>query len=124
MKRYRFDESAGKPIRHFGSENASVTPLMRILKTEVGIVQIGCMHVGEYGLIGGHEATVPQMFAVVSGEGWVAGEDRVRHPIQAGQLAVWEEGEWHETSTEHGLSAIVIETEALVPFPSLKEIHS
>lgn len=82
------------------------------------------MHLGEGGLIGGHEAGVPQMFIVVSGEGWVIGKDGIRHSIQEEQLAIWEEGDCHETSTDSGMTAIVIETDELKPFPTLKEIKS
>ncbi|MCF6410067.1 hypothetical protein [Pseudalkalibacillus salsuginis] len=49
----------------------------------------------------------------------VKGKDRVAVPIRKGQLALWEPGEWHETSTETGMVAINIESDKLKPFKTL-----
>ncbi|HET7657132.1 MAG TPA: cupin [Bacillales bacterium] len=122
MKRYQYDSR--RPIDKFGSRDVSISPLMRIVESHVNILQVACMHLEKDGLIGGHEAAVPQMFVIVNGEGWVAGEDRTRHPIQAGQAVLWDAGEWHETSTRSGLTAIVIETDTIVPFPAFHEISN
>jgi hypothetical protein len=43
----------------------------------------------------------------------VRGEGAERVPIRAGQAAFWEPGERHEAGTEVGMTAIVVETEAL-----------
>jgi quercetin dioxygenase-like cupin family protein len=64
------------------------------------------------GVLGRHPAASAQLFCVVSGEGEVSGADGVAVPIQAGQAALWEPGEPHETTTRTGLTAIVVEVEA------------
>jgi hypothetical protein len=50
---------------------------------------------------------------VVAGEGEVSGADGIAVSIQAGQAALWEAGEAHETTTKAGLTAIIIEVGAV-----------
>jgi quercetin dioxygenase-like cupin family protein len=111
MKLFRFDAEVGKTIEKFGSSNAVISRVARA----AGSAQIGCMHLSENGLVGYHQAVVPQLFLVLQGEGWVTGEDRKKVPIKAGQAAFWTAGEWHESGTETGMTAIVIESEQLDP---------
>ncbi|WP_270180931.1 cupin domain-containing protein [Alkalihalobacillus sp. CinArs1] len=119
MKRYRFGR--GKEITKFDSKHVVISPITRMIEEEVDVIQIACMHLGRDGLLGGHEAVVPQMFLVLEGEGIVKGGDQTAR-IQKGELAMWERGEWHETSTEDGMTAIVIECDKLKPFSGLQEI--
>ncbi len=56
------------------------------------------------------------LLAVVDGAGWVRGADREPRPIGAGEAVYWEAGEEHETWTDDGLVAIVIESEELRPY--------
>ena len=74
-----------------------------------GPVQVTCLTVEPGGIIGTHPATTAQMFLVVTGSGWVAGQDGNRVPITAGQGAHWEAGEDHTTGTGIGLTALVLE---------------
>jgi quercetin dioxygenase-like cupin family protein len=74
----------------------------------------GCMRLGPGGLIGLHEASGPQLLAVVEGEGWIRGKGPERTPISAGGAVFWEKGEWHETGTDTGLVALVIESPHLI----------
>ncbi|MGF9824044.1 cupin domain-containing protein [Brevibacillus agri] len=111
MKRFRFDRQAGKEIERFDSVSAVFS---RIVRTDEP-VSIGCIHLQAGGVVGYHPAVCPQLFLVVSGEGWVRGEDDQRIPIQAGQAAFLETGEGHESGTESGMTAIVIEGERLDP---------
>ncbi|WP_367643890.1 cupin [Bacillus sp. THAF10] len=75
--------------------------------------QIGCMHLGQNGIVGYHQATVPQLLIVVQGEGWVRGEEDKYRRVTQGNAVLWAKDEWHETKTEQGLTAIVIESEEL-----------
>jgi quercetin dioxygenase-like cupin family protein len=111
MKLFRFDAETGKTIDRYGSINAVISRVTRA----AGSAQIGCIHLGENGLVGYHQAVIPQLFLVVQGAGWVTGGDRVKIPIKAGQAAFWTAGEWHESGTEKGMTAIVIEAEQLEP---------
>ena len=61
------------------------------------------------GVIGRHPAAARQLLAVVSGDATVSGHDGVTVEIGPGQAAVWEPNEPHETRSEHGLTALVVE---------------
>ncbi len=106
-----FDPQVGRPIDQFGSVNVVQSRLAH-LTTEA---RLSCMYLGEGGLIGDHPATTPQLLLVVQGEGWVRGEARQRVPIRPGLAAFWEAGEWHETGTDTGMTAIVVEADRLDP---------
>ena len=92
MRLFRFDAATARPITQFGSVGASIAPIAR---PGVGSVQLGCIYVAAGGHVGRHPASSPQLFLVVSGEGWVSGADGVRVPIRAGHAAFWEPGEEH-----------------------------
>ena len=77
-----------------------------------GNVHIGAMHLHENGIIGNHEAVVSQLLLIVDGAGYVCGANK-KIKVEAGQAVFWEKGELHETSTEQGLTAIVMEAENL-----------
>jgi mannose-6-phosphate isomerase class I len=80
-----------------------------------GDVSIGCMYLEKDGVVGYHQATVPQLFLVVQGDGWVRGEETSKLPIKVGQAAFWQAGEWHESGTDTGMVAIVIESKVIDP---------
>jgi hypothetical protein len=63
--------------------------------------------------VGYHAAATYQLFAVIKGDGWVRGDGAERVPIRASQAAFWQPGERHEAGTGAGMTAIVVETEAL-----------
>ena len=57
-------------------------------------------------------ATVAQLFLVVAGSGWVrAGADR--RDVAPGSAAFWEPNELHESGTEDGLTAVVVEADSI-----------
>ena len=76
-------------------------------------LHVGSMRLEPGGLIGMHPASTPQLLAVVEGDGWIRGEDGAKTPISAGGAVFWSEGEMHETGTDSGMMAIVVETAAL-----------
>jgi quercetin dioxygenase-like cupin family protein len=65
------------------------------------------------GVVGRHPAGMTQLFAVIDGSGWVSGGDGERELIQAGQAVVWEPGEEHESGSDEGMKALVVESESL-----------
>ena len=71
------------------------------------------IEIGPGGVVGRHPAVVPQFFVVVSGSGWVSGADGKREPIEAGDAVLWEQGEEHESGSDEGMTALVLEGEAL-----------
>lgn len=106
MKLYLFERGGGKAVTAFGSEGFTMAGIVR----EAEDVHIGCMYLEKGGIVGGHPATVPQLLLVMAGEAIVRSGGGESHTIGPGTAACWEAGEWHETRTETGLTAIVIES--------------
>jgi hypothetical protein len=109
MQLLRFDAAAGRALDVFDSKALVLSPIGRV----EGAVQIGCMHIGAGGVVGYHQATVRQLFLVVAGTGWVRGADETRRPIAAEQAAYQAPGRWHESGSQDGMTAIVIEAATL-----------
>jgi hypothetical protein len=116
MKIFNFNKEVGKHITKFDSDFV----ISRIIQTDKP-AHIGCMYLEKDGIIGYHQAVVPQLLLVVGGEGFVRGEDDAFYPIKAGEAAFWVKDEFHETSTKTGLTAIVIESEELDPVSFMTE---
>jgi quercetin dioxygenase-like cupin family protein len=111
MRLFRFDADMGKVISAYESTGLIISPIAR----PSGLVQLGCMHLAPGGSVGYHQATIPQLFLVVAGEGWVRGEAPEQVPISTGGAAFWTAGEWHAAGTESGMVALVLEAETLDP---------
>ena len=111
MRRYRFDATVGQFLTIFDSSGFVFSKLVRL--EDARDLRISCAHVQAGGVIGHHPATVPQLFVVVQGQGIVLGADGVAIPIQAGEMALWLIDEWHETRSEAGLTALMVECAAL-----------
>lgn len=105
MKLFRFDSKVGREINHYDSSGFVITKVAHLFDDAV----VNCAHLDANGTIGYHQATIPQLFLVVQGEGWVRDETPHRISIKAGQAAYWEKGEWHESGTETGMMALIIE---------------
>ena len=117
MRRFRFDETVGHAITQFGSQMVSITGIQRTS----GPTQIAAMRIGPGGVVGYHQATTPQLFLIVAGEGWVTSENHVRQPISEGYAVFWETDEWHESGSDTGMTAIVIEGDGLRPDQVMRE---
>lgn len=109
MRIIDFGSTAARSVDRYESLDASFA---RIVDTS-GAGHVGCMHLGPGGALGRHPAASAQLFCVVDGEGEVSGADGVVVAIRAGQAALWEAGERHETTSRPGLTAIIIEVEAV-----------
>ncbi|MEW2522251.1 cupin domain-containing protein [Actinacidiphila alni] len=113
MEIFRFDRDE-RLVTHFGSSGLLAT---RVAEGE-GAVRVTHLKVAPGGVIGAHAASVPQMFLVISGRGWVAGPGGGRTAIAAGQGVRWERGEEHTSGTEEGFTALAIEGAPLALFAS------
>jgi quercetin dioxygenase-like cupin family protein len=71
------------------------------------------------GEIGPHEAGYGQLFVALSGEGWVAGGDGVRHALGSGETAFIARGETHSKGSETGLTALMVQVRDLDPAAAL-----
>ncbi|MBK5473938.1 MULTISPECIES: cupin [Bacillus] len=108
MKIFDFSEKMGKHISVFQSNF-----IMSKILNHQGNIHIGAMHLQENGIIGYQEAVVSQLLLIVDGEGYACGANKEKVKVEAGQAVFWTKGEFHETSTEKGLMAIVIESDGL-----------
>ncbi|UKS57325.1 cupin [Exiguobacterium acetylicum] len=108
MQIYQFKKEVGKKITKFDSNFV----MSQIMQTEK-VTHIGCIHLEKDGVVGYHQAVVPQLLLIVEGEGFVRGDTDEFISIQSGEAVFWNQEEWHETKTDTGLTAIVIESEEL-----------
>jgi quercetin dioxygenase-like cupin family protein len=106
LKAFDFDSAATSPI----GPAANVTPLAAGESAHVV-----CIRLGPGGVLPRHPAAADQLFVVVQGHGWASGGDGAEQEITAGTAVFWEAGEEHETRTDGGLTAIVVEAEQLGP---------
>jgi quercetin dioxygenase-like cupin family protein len=68
-----------------------------------------CLALAPGGVIGTHPASSHQVLLIVTGSGWVSGNDAARVPVTAGQAAYWAPGEVHTTGSDTGLTAVALE---------------
>jgi quercetin dioxygenase-like cupin family protein len=108
---FDFDSRRAFAISGFGSRSATASPLT----LPDGHAHVVCLRIGAGGVLGRHPASVDQIFVVVEGEGWVSGTNGERLPVTAGKAVYWRGGEEHESGTETGMTAIVVEAERLIP---------
>ncbi|KMJ59912.1 cupin [Bacillus sp. LL01] len=109
MKFFRFDKEVGFPIKQYDSQAAQFIKVLRgKQETSVGFIQVDAG-----GVVGYHQASVQQLFIVVQGDGWVTGTDRERISIKSGEGVMWEKGEWHESGSDSGMLALVVESETI-----------
>jgi quercetin dioxygenase-like cupin family protein len=111
MKFFRFDAEVGREINQYGSVNFILSAVAHITAE----ARISCIHLGKKGAVGYHRAASPQLFLIVQGQGWVRNDTSGRIDVKPGQAVFWENGEWHESGTDTGLMAIMIESEILNP---------
>ncbi len=119
MKIFRFDPEVGKSIEQYKSSGFIISRVAHLS----GEAFVNCAYLSPQGSIGYHQATLAQLFLVMQGEGWVRGEAPDRISIQTGQAVFWGEGEWHESGTETGMIAIIIESANFDPAESMSIIH-
>jgi quercetin dioxygenase-like cupin family protein len=111
MRVRRFEDAPSRALTEHGSRGATVSFLAR--GPGVSVVRID---LAPRGVVGMHEAGVSQMLVVVAGSGWVrGGEDGRREPVAAGSVVAWEAGEVHESGSDGGMAALVVEAEGLAP---------
>lgn len=69
------------------------------------------------GTIGRHPAVGRQLLVVLSGDAEVAGAEGTVRRLSAGQAAVWEAGELHETRSPGGMTAMIVEGDLHIGAP-------
>ena len=121
MRLFRFDPAVAHPITQHASRGVAIGRGVRLENSER--VQVSCFHFEAGGVVGFHQAAGgAQLMMVVGGEGWVRGEEEERTPIRPGEAAFWEDGEGHESGSDSGMTAIVVEGNGLDPTVFMPEI--
>jgi quercetin dioxygenase-like cupin family protein len=114
MERLSFaPESALSPTQDLLT-GVTISPLTQPLAAGAS-VQAAIFRLAPGGRITRHPASVPQILAVLEGTGRVSGADGGFEAIAAGEAVFWAEGEEHETESDEGLTALVLEAPALTP---------
>ncbi|WP_284139591.1 cupin domain-containing protein [Virgibacillus sp. LDC-1] len=102
----RFSVSKEKKITQYDSDFY----LSKIVN-KASQLHIAWMRIEAGGSVGYHEEVAPQLLLIVEGKGTVLGKENIKYEVTQGDAVLWEKGEGHETVSEHGLTAIVIEGE-------------
>ena len=110
----RFDPDVASSPNESALEGVTVAPLTAALRTGVAM-QAAVLRIAANGKIARHPATVPQILAVLEGAGEVSGGNGEFQPIAVGEAVFWSEGEEHETRSDGGLTALIIEGPGLRP---------
>jgi mannose-6-phosphate isomerase-like protein (cupin superfamily) len=110
MRTGRAEDMPMRPITEFGSEGASISRVAR--GDDVTVVRIELRAGGRLAM---HPASRSQLFMVVEGEGTVLADGTAPRRVSSGTSVWWQQGELHETRSELGLVAIVIEAGSLDP---------
>jgi len=116
MEFYDFRKETGMHITMYESDFI----MSRIARIQTP-TSIGVMHLDENGLIGYHQATKPQLLLILKGEGYVCSESKEFYKVKPGVAVFWDKDEWHETKTELGLTALVMESDELNPSTFMAE---
>jgi quercetin dioxygenase-like cupin family protein len=111
MMIFRFDPEVGKEIEQFDSVKAIISKIVHIENEAM----IQCVYIRPNGKLGYHQAVAPQLFLLVQGEGWIRGETDEKLAVREGQAVFWEQGEWHESGTDTGMTAVIIESITMEP---------
>jgi hypothetical protein len=105
MKIFRLDREVGKSIDRYNSSGVIILSVAHFSSEAI----IHYAYFEANGVIGYHQAVIPQLFIVVEGQGWVRTDAPDRLIIKTGQAAYWEKDEWHESGTKTGMATIIIE---------------
>lgn len=77
--------------------------MSRIMQTEK-VTHIGCIHLEKDGVVGYHQAVVPQLLLIVEGEGWVRGETDDYINVQSGEAVFWSQGRMARNEDRYGFN--------------------
>ncbi len=92
-------------ITQFQSQGAS----SRRLADGHGEAHAYLLHFDAGGAIGRHEAGFGQLFVILTGEGWVAGDDGLRVEVKAGDIVMFDRGEQHAKGSDTGMSVVMVQ---------------
>jgi len=100
-----------RELTRFDSRGATIGGVARAS----GAVRVSLLQLAADAVVGAHPAASPQLFLVVAGSGWTRSGEEPRSPVAAGEAALWDVDELHESGSEHGLTAVIVEADAIEP---------
>ena len=100
-----FTAQMARTIEQFASSGASSVELAH----GDGESHAYAIHFVPGGAIGPHPAGFDQLFLVVQGSGWIAGQDGVRINIGTSRGAFVPKGEIHSKGSEAGMLAVMVQ---------------
>jgi quercetin dioxygenase-like cupin family protein len=109
MEAVDFSDAASRPVTAYGSTGAHWSAIAQ----SSGEAHVGRMRLEPGGLLGMHPTTVDQLFLVVAGEGWTRRDGRERIQLGPGHGVLWRAGERHESGTDTGMTAMVVQAREL-----------
>jgi len=105
IKIFHFTKHGAKAIHQYNSLYAYYSKIMKTVEP----TNIGFIYIEAGGVVGLHEAPVPQLFIVIEGEGWVCDENRKKHFVKQGDGVFWHKGQTHASGSDKGLIALVMQ---------------
>ena len=109
MEVFKCGKELGQAVTNYNSVSAFYSKIMKSVEP----TNIGLIHLEKGGVLGYHEAPVPQLFILVEGEGWIEGEDKKRVMLKSGEGVFWKKGEGHKSGSDIGYTALVLQSENL-----------
>jgi len=107
----RLYDLPGAAIDRFESVGVTMDFLPDAVSAEAGeATSVRVAHLAAGGTLGRHPAVRRQVFAVVTGRARVAADDGTPVDLGAGECAVWEPGEQHQTWAVTDVVAVLVET--------------
>lgn len=101
-----WDAAGAYDASAFGSTGATIAPMG---SGPLTALSVSYLRLEAGGRLGRHPASGRQWLLVVSGTGEAIGAEGEPVSIAAGTLVAWSTGEMHETRTEAGLAALILE---------------
>ncbi len=109
MQIYCFDQETAKAITGYGCQHTALKRIADHLQNAT----LGVIYIAPGGKVGYHQAVGDQLFLVMQGSGWATSVDLQPQPVEAGQAALWRDGEWHEAGSDAGMIAVIIEADSM-----------
>src|SRR5262249_28415339 len=106
--------AAWEVIEQYASRGATTTRLA----DGSGEAHVHLLRIAAGGIIDRHEAGFGQLWIVVEGRGWVAGDDGQRRQVRAGDVAFFDRGEDHSKGSDSGMTVVMVQVYDLVPSSS------
>jgi quercetin dioxygenase-like cupin family protein len=111
----RFSPDAAFTLREELLDGVTIAPLTA--RPGSGCpVKAAIFRIATGGRIARHPATTPQILAVLEGSCHVSGADGESQLLAVGEAVFWRAGEEHETTTETGVTALILEADGLEPW--------